>query len=111
MSVAYVLPWSFDVACVSMIFMLLEYLMNHYRINWLHNDSKSVYYISIAILLFFILISINDTTDLNKRHFSNLLFVWIEGLLGTYVTIEFSKKISMKDNYSVRLFVFLGKIL
>lgn len=103
------IPWSFDIACVSMIFMFSGYLINYYKINWPHNDSISSYYILISILLLFIVISINGYVDMNLRIYSNLVFFSIGGLLGTYVIIEFAKKISKKENVLITLFVFLGE--
>ncbi|AKB73990.1 O-acetyl transferase [Methanosarcina lacustris Z-7289] len=103
------LPWSFDIACVSMIFMFSGYLVNYYKINWLYNNFKSNLYNSICILLLFIVISINGAVDMNTRTYSNLFFFSIAGLLGTYITIEFAKKISKKESLLMKIFAYFGK--
>lgn len=103
------IPWSFDIACVSMIFMFSGYLINHYKIDWPQNYPKNSYYILISILVLFIVISINGNVDMNLRKYSNLVLFGIGGLLGTYITIEFAKKICINENLFYKLFAFLGK--
>ena len=103
------LPWSFDIACVSMVFMFSGYLANYYKINWLYNSFKSNLYNFFFVLLLFILISINGPVDMNTRTYSNLFLFSIAGLLGTYLTIEFAKKISKKENLLTEMFAYFGK--
>lgn len=103
------LPWSFDIACVSMIFMFSGYLINYYKTNWLHNNFKSNFYNFFFVLLLFIVISINGAVDMNTRTYSNLFFFSIGGLLGTYITIEFAKEISKKETLLTKIFTYFGK--
>ncbi|WP_292388495.1 acyltransferase family protein [Methanosarcina sp. UBA5] len=119
------LPWSFDIACVSMIFMFPGYLfkyskvnrLHNYKVNWLHNckvnwlpdKSKNNFYDFSFILLFLVIISANGSVDMNTRLYSNLLFFSIAGLLGTYLTIRFAKNISKKETFLTKTLVYLGK--
>jgi Fucose 4-O-acetylase and related acetyltransferases len=102
------LPWSLDIACISMIFMFPGYLINYYKVNWLHNSKSNFYDFGFLILLF-ILISINGSVDMNTRLYSNLLFFSIAGLLGTYLVIRFAKEISKKETFLSKIFIYLGK--
>lgn len=103
------LPWSLDIACVSMVFMFSGYLINYYRTNLDYNKFKSNFYNFGFFLLLFTTISINGAVDMNTRTYSNLLFFSIGGLLGTYVTIELAKRISRKENVLTDTLVYFGK--
>ena len=103
------LPWSFYIACVSMIFMFSGYLIHYYKIIWPHNNFKSIFYNFIFVLLLFIVISINGSVDMNTRMYSNLFFFGIGGLLGTKVIIEFAKELSKKESLLTKIFVYFGK--
>ncbi len=103
------LPWSFDIACVSMIFMFSGYLINYYRKTQLHISFKNNLYNFFFVLLLFIIISVNGAVDMNTRTYSNLLFFGIGGLLGTYLTIEFAKRISKREDLLTRVFTYFGK--
>ena len=103
------LPWSFDIACVSMIFMFSGYLIHYYKTIWPHNNFKSIFYNFIFVLLLFIVISINGSVDMNTRMYSNLFFFGIGGLLGTKVIIEFAKELSKKESLLTKIFVYFGK--
>jgi acyltransferase len=103
------IPWGLDIACVSIIFMFSGYLINYYKISWPYDKSKSLYYILIYILLLSIVISINGYVDMSLRIYSNLVLFGIGGLLGTYVIIEFAKKICINESVLIRLLTFLGK--
>jgi hypothetical protein len=83
--------------------------MNHYRINLLQIRYKKTYSVLISFLLLFIVILINGQIDMNTRQYSNLLLFGIGGLLGTYVTIELAKKISISENMLIKLLIFLGQ--
>jgi len=101
------LPWSFDVACVSMIFMFSGYLVNYYSIDWLRVNFGNNSYILVLFLP--IIISINGSVDMNTRVYSNLLLFGIGGLLGTQLTIEFAKKISQRESLLTKIFAYFGK--
>lgn len=103
------LPWSFDIACVSMIFMFSGYLVNYYKINWPDNKFKNNFYNLSFVLLFFGTVSINGAVDMNTRTYSNLVFFGIGGLFGTYLTIEFAKRISKRENLLTKAFIYFGK--
>jgi fucose 4-O-acetylase-like acetyltransferase len=103
------LPWSLDIACVSMIFMFSGYLFNYYKTNWLHFNSINIFYNSPFILLLFLIISINGTVDMNTRTYSNLFFFSIGGLLGTYITIELAKEMCKKETLLTKVFRYFGK--
>lgn len=111
------LPWSFDIACVSMIFMFPGYLFNYYKVNWLNNykvnwldnNSKNNFYDFSFLLLLLVIISVNESVDMNTRLYSNLLFFSITGLLGTYLIIRLAKNISKKETFLTKILAYFGK--
>jgi len=103
------LPWSFDIACVSMIFMFSGYLINYYRVRQLQSSFRNNLYSLVFVLLLPFVISINGAVDMNTRTYSNLLFFGIGGLLGTYITIQVAREISKKEDLLTRIFTYLGK--
>lgn len=103
------LPWSFDIACVSMVFMFSGYLINYYKKNWLYKKPKNNVYNFGFVLLFVFIISLNGSVDMNTRTYSNLLFFSIGGLLGIYITIQFAKKISEKESTLTKILTYFGK--
>jgi fucose 4-O-acetylase-like acetyltransferase len=103
------LPWSFDIACVSMIFMFSGYLINCYKTVWLHDNFRSNFYNFLFVLLLFITISINGAVDMNTRTYSNLFFFSIGGLLGTYITIELAKEMCKKETLLTKILKYFGK--
>jgi fucose 4-O-acetylase-like acetyltransferase len=119
------LPWSFDIACVSMIFMFPGYLFNYYKVNWLNNykvnwldnykvnwldnNSKNNFYDFSFLLLLLVIISVNESVDMNTRLYSNLLFFSIAGLLGTYLIIRLAKNIIKKETFLTKILAYFGK--
>lgn len=103
------LPWSFDIACVSMIFMFSGYLIKYFGIYKLNNYFKTNFFTLISILTLFIIISIDGYVNMNRRVYPNLLFFSIGGLLGTHIMLLFAKKISNYENILIKLICFLGK--
>ena len=108
------LPWGFDIACVSMIFMFSGYLYNYYRMNLLCNSFRRNLYSYICILFLYTailsaVISINRGVDMNTRAYSNLVLFGIGGISGTQIIIEIAKKISQKENLLTKAFAYLGR--
>lgn len=99
------LPWGLDIAFVSMIFMFSGYLANKY-VFMPKIQIKNYIFI---ILIFFIVIEINGRVDMNTRLYKNLLLFIIGGLLGTYLTIDLSKRINRKESFLFRSLTYLGK--
>lgn len=111
------LPWSLDIACVSMIFMFPGYLFNYYKVNLLHNykvewlpdNFKNNFYDFSFILLLLVVISANGSVDMNTRLYSNLLLFSIAGLLGTYLIIRLAKSITKKETFLTKILTYFGK--
>lgn len=113
------LPWGFDIACVSMVFMFSAYLISQYqgKISYYKELLSSIpferiktflYYCFIIAILWAI-ISINGRVDMNTRNYANPLIFCIGGLLGTFIIIGFSRRVSQKDGVLTKSLVFLGK--
>ncbi|MCX9085630.1 MAG: acyltransferase family protein [Candidatus Methanoperedens sp.] len=101
------LPWGFDIALVSMVFMYPGYILNyHISIQKILN----LYGIKILfILIFSFIIVLNGNVDMNIRNYNNLLLFSVGGLLGTYLTIELSKVINRNENTLSRFLIYIGK--
>ena len=103
------LPWGFDIACVSMIFMFPGYLMNYYSIQPFRSAQKKNYISLLLVLILFTIIEINGRVDMNLRNYANPLFFAIGGLLGTHITMELSKEIAKKENVLSKFLIFMGE--
>lgn len=103
------LPWSLDIACVSIIFMVPGYL-THYKFRQLISSHKNnALLLFLLLMLFSLVVLLNGRIDMNERIYGNLLLFSIGGLSGTYLTIKFAEKISSGSNALIEPLVFLGK--
>jgi fucose 4-O-acetylase-like acetyltransferase len=102
------LPWSFDISCVSIVFMFPGYLIRYYERNWFSKSFKNIYFSFASILLFFTVTLNNGLINMNQREYFNFAFFIFEGFLGTYITIKLAKEISSTESLLTKFFVFLG---
>ena len=113
------LPWGFDIACVSMVFMFSAYLISQYQgkisyykellSNIPFESLKTFLYYCFVIAFLFVIISINGRVDMNTRNYANPFIFCIGGLLGTFIIIGLSRRVSQKDGVLTKSLVFLGK--
>lgn len=101
------LPWSFDIALVSLMFMYLGYLAkNHSILDQLNGKLKTSQLIFL-ILAFFALFYINGDNDINSRIYGNLILFFLISIIGitlSLIAVTHLQRYTKIEN----LFGFLG---
>lgn len=96
------LPWSFDVACVSLIFYKTGNFLKN-RLVALNSNKVGFWVIGILFLCTFLAL-LNSKVDMYRSMYGNMVLFIITGLSGTLFIILISKKIKFHNSL-----IFLGR--
>ncbi|WP_242092421.1 acyltransferase family protein [Aestuariivivens sediminicola] len=97
------LPWSFDVACVSLFFYGLGFVLKNKLIT-AQRGIKSIGVLLLCLMLSLISGLINSKVDMYRSDYGNIILFLISGLAGCFFVLLFFKIFRMKTG-----FAFLGR--
>jgi len=94
------LPWSINVACVALFFLMIGNLVYPYLSKW--NNKWSWFILPILFGLQFVLYGFNSKVDMYRSEFGdNELVLLINGLVGSFATILLFKLIPYFKPFSI----------
>lgn len=87
------LPWSIDIACVSLIFYSLAFHLKSFLINLKYKPTLLL--LSSLLILYIIIVSWNPKVDMYRAIYNNELLFAINGISGTLILILLLKLITL----------------